>query len=137
MEQDLLKVLLAIAVGGAIGVEREFRDKAAGFRTLIFICLGSTLFTMFALGLGADGGDPARIASNLAVGVGFLGAGAILRRGGHVLGLTTAATIWLVAALGVGIGAGRYALVAAVTAIALVVLLLFPPVERWIDRLRG
>lgn len=138
MEHELLKVLLAIFVGGAIGIEREFRDKAAGFRTLIFICLGSTLFTLFSLELGADeGADPTRIASNIVVGVGFLGAGVILRKGGHVLGLTTAATIWLVAALGVGIGAGRYALVLAVTAIALAVLLLFPPVERWIDRLRG
>jgi putative Mg2+ transporter-C (MgtC) family protein len=132
---DLVKILLAIAVGGAIGLEREFRDKAAGFRTLIFICLGSTLFTMLSQTLGAaDNGDPTRIASNIVAGVGFLGAGVILRKGGHVVGLTTAASVWLVAALGMGIGAGRYALTLTVTAVTLFVLLVFPFVERWIDR---
>ena len=134
---DLIRILLAIAVGGAIGFEREYRHKAAGFRTLIFICLGSTLFTMWSLELGSAGdNDGTRIASTIVTGVGFLGAGAIIQDRGQIHGLTTAATIWLVAALGMGIGAGRYALVLTVTAITLVILLLFPAVERWIDQLR-
>jgi len=133
---DLVKILLAIAVGGAIGVEREYRDKAAGFRTLIFICLGATLFTMFSVTLGAGDGDASRVASNIVTGIGFLGAGAIIQDRGRVHGMTTAATIWLVAALGIGIGVGQYVLVLCVTALTLVVLFLFPPIERWIDRLR-
>jgi len=133
---DLLKILLAIAVGGAIGLEREYRDKAAGFRTLIFICLGSTLFTLFSVALGFGDGDPSRVASNIATGVGFLGAGAIIQDRGRIHGLTTAATIWLVAALGIGIGVGRYALVLAVTGLTLLILCVFPRVEGWIDELR-
>lgn len=133
---DLTKILLAIAVGGVIGLEREYRHKAAGFRTLIFICLGSTLFTIWSLELGGGNSDATRIASNIVTGVGFLGAGAIIQDRGHIIGLTTAATIWLVAGLGMGIGAGAYAMVLAVTAITLVVLFLFPPVERWLDRIR-
>jgi putative Mg2+ transporter-C (MgtC) family protein len=133
---DLVKILLAIVVGGAIGFEREYRDKAAGFRTLIFICLGSTVFTMMSTHLGAGDNDASRIASNIVTGIGFLGAGAIIQDRGRVMGMTTAATIWLVAGLGMAIGAGRYALVLAVTAITLVVLFLFPPIERWIDALR-
>lgn len=141
--EDLVKILLAIFVGGAIGFEREFRDKAAGFRTLIFICLGSTLFTIFSVKLAGFGdarfggpGDATRIASNIVAGVGFLGAGVILRAGGRVFGITTAAAVWLVAALGMGIGAAEYSLVLTVTALSLVVLWLFPFFERWIDRIR-
>ena len=133
---DLLKILMAIAVGGAIGLEREYRDKAAGFRTLIFICVGSTLFTLFSVDLGTGDGDASRVASNIVTGVGFLGAGAIIQDRGRVHGMTTAATIWLVAALGLGIGIGQFAFVAAVTAVTLVVLVLFPLIERWVDRRR-
>lgn len=136
---DLLKVLLAIAAGGVIGLEREFRDKAAGFRTMIFICLGSALFTIFSIELskGTDGaGDPTRIASNIVSGVGFLGAGVILRNGGRVIGLTTAAAVWLVAAIGMGIGAASYSLSLAVTGMTVVILLAFPILERWVDGIR-
>lgn len=140
---DLVKVLLAIAVGGAIGIERELRDKAAGFRTLIFICLGSTLFTIFSIKIALFGdtrfdgsGDATRIASNIVAGVGFLGAGVILRDRGRVIGLTTAAMVWLVAALGMGIGAAEYAFVFAVTGLTLLVLVAFPRVESWIDHVR-
>lgn len=131
---DLLRILLAIAIGGAIGIERELRHKAAGLRTVIFVCLGSTLFTMMSIRLAGPGDDPTRIASAIVTGVGFLGAGAILQHGTQVLGLTTAATVWLVAALGMAVGAGHYALALAVTASTLVVLSLFPALERWIDR---
>jgi putative Mg2+ transporter-C (MgtC) family protein len=133
--EDLIKVLLAILAGGAIGLEREFRDKAAGFRTLIFICVGATLFTIFSLRIGGNG-DPGRIAAALVSGIGFLGAGVILRHGGRVIGLTTAATIWFIAALGMGFGAGEYALSLVMTGIGLVVLWIFPALEHWIDNIR-
>lgn len=138
---DLLNILLAIAVGGAIGIEREFRDKAAGLRTLIFICLGSALFTMFSIEMagpapGESDGDPTRIAANIVAGVGFIGAGVILREGGRIIGLTTAAMIWLVAALGMGIAAGQHAIVLAVTALTLLILFVFPWIEHWVDTIR-
>lgn len=133
--EDVVKILLAMLAGGAIGLEREFRDKAAGFRTLIFICVGATLFTIFSLRIGASG-DPGRIAAALVTGVGFLGAGVILREGGKVIGLTTAATIWFISALGMGFGAGQYALCLLMTGIGLVVLWLLPAVEHRIDNIR-
>ncbi len=118
-----------------IGLEREFRYKAAGFRTLIFICVGSTLYTIFSLRIGQTT-DPGRIAAALVTGVGFLGAGVILRHGGRVIGLTTAATIWFIAALGMGFGAGEYALSLVMTGIGLVVLWIFPAIEHRIEDLR-
>jgi putative Mg2+ transporter-C (MgtC) family protein len=133
--EDLLKVALAVVVGGIIGIEREFRDKAAGFRTLIFICVGSTLFTLCSFKLAGDK-DPTRIASNIVSGVGFLGAGVILRDGGRVIGLTTASTVWLTAALGMGIGGGYYGLTGVTALLALIVLWAFPRVEKWINDIR-
>jgi putative Mg2+ transporter-C (MgtC) family protein len=133
--ENSIKVLLAVVVGGLIGAEREFQDKAAGFRTIILITIGSALFTIFSISM-----DPAnsrtRIAANIVTGIGFLGAGAIVREGGRIGGLTTAATIWLSAALGMGIGAGELWLVLAATGITLVILLIFPRVEERIDRIR-
>src|SRR5215470_1956057 len=129
LPDDLVKVLLAVGVGGVIGLEREFRAKAAGIRTLIFICVGATLFTLLSAKL-AGGNDPTRISANIVSGVGFLGAGVILRDRGRVIGLTTAATIWLVAALGMGLGSGQYALVLSVTVIMLLVLWGFPVLAR-------
>ncbi|MGB7537038.1 MAG: MgtC/SapB family protein [Anaerolineales bacterium] len=133
--EDLLKIILAILAGGAIGLEREFRYKAAGFRTLIFICVGSALYTIFSIRIG-QGSDPGRIAAALVTGVGFLGAGVILRHGGRVIGLTTAATIWFIAALGMGFGAGEYALTLVMTVIGLVVLWIFPAIEHRIEGIR-
>ena len=89
--EDLLKLLLAVLAGGLIGSEREYRDKAAGFRTLIFICVGATLFTILSYSM-ATAGDPNRIAAGTVTGVGFLGAGVIMRDKGRVIGLTTAPT---------------------------------------------
>ena len=132
---DVFKLCLAILVGGLIGAEREFRDKAAGFRTIIFICVGATLFMIFSSKIGGAQ-DPVRIAANIVSGVGFLGAGAIMRGEGRVLGLTTAATIWLAAALGLGIGGGHYLLASAAAVAVLVVLWFFPLVEGWIDAAR-
>jgi putative Mg2+ transporter-C (MgtC) family protein len=135
VQEDIVKLLLAIAVGGLIGAEREFRDKSAGFRTLIFICLGSTLFTIFSDKFAHDG-DPARIAAQIVTGVGFLGAGVILRDRGRIVGLTTAAMIWLAAAFGMGIGSGNYAVTLAGTAFTVVVLWTFPTLEGWINHIR-
>jgi putative Mg2+ transporter-C (MgtC) family protein len=129
---DILKLLLAVLVGGLIGMEREYRDKAAGFRTNILICLGAALFTMFSLKLGGEE-DAVRIAAQIVSGVGFLGAGAILREGKEVKGLTTASTIWFTAALGMGIGSGFFEFVLIATVAALIILWMFPIIEGWID----
>jgi putative Mg2+ transporter-C (MgtC) family protein len=130
MIESIFKILFAVLIGGLLGAEREFHDKAAGFRTMILICAGAALFTIFSLELGgAD--DPIRIAASIVTGIGFLGAGVILREGGHVTGLTTAATIWLAAALGIGIGGARFLLVGVAAGILLMVLWVFPHFEGW------
>ena len=127
--EDLIKLIAAVIIGGIIGAERERHNKAAGLRTMILICLGSTLFTLFSAKIAGDDFDPSRIASNIVVGIGFLGGGVILREGGRITGLTTAATIWLSAALGMGIGSGQYVLVTAAALVITIVLWLFPKFE--------
>lgn len=122
---DLLgATLLAVLYGGAVGLEREIHGKAAGLRTNILICVGSTLFTQLGITLstGPNGGDPSRIAAQIVTGVGFLGAGTILQSRGHITGLTSAATIWVVAAIGVALGAGAWLEASGVTVILLGVL---------------
>ncbi|MBI2333876.1 MAG: MgtC/SapB family protein [Chloroflexi bacterium] len=132
---NLVKLGMAVIVGGLVGAEREYQDKAAGFRTIILITLGSTLFTVFSLSMD-PGFTQTRIAANIVTGIGFLGAGAIVRDGGRIAGLTTAATIWLAAALGMGIGAGDLMFVMIATVVTLLVLLVFPKLESRIDRIR-
>ncbi|MFQ5702716.1 MAG: MgtC/SapB family protein [Gemmatimonadales bacterium] len=120
---DLLwALLLAVILGGAIGLEREIRGKAAGLRTNILICVGATLFTQLSMYLAGTSGDPSRIAAQIVTGVGFIGAGTILRDRGALTGLTSAATIWLVAAIGIAIGAGWILEAAGVTLLVLLVL---------------
>ena len=133
--EDLIKLGIAIFVGGIVGAEREFRDKAAGFRTLILITVGSTLFTIFSLRMD-PGFTQTRVAANIVTGIGFLGAGAIIREQGRIGGLTTAATIWLSAALGMGIGSGELGFVLIATFTILVILMAFPRIEHWIDHIR-
>ena len=133
--ENLVKIGIAVVIGGIIGAEREFRDKAAGFRTIILITVGSALFTIFSATMD-PGFTRTRIAANIVTGIGFLGAGAIVREHGRIGGLTTAATIWLAAALGMGIGAGELIFVAAAALIIVIVLLVFPRLEIWIDRIR-
>ena len=133
--ENLIKVGCAVVVGGIVGAEREFRDKAAGFRTIILITVGSTLFTIFSMTMD-EGFTRNRIAANIVTGIGFLGAGAIVREHGRIGGLTTAATIWLAAALGMGIGAGQLLFVSITTLAVLIVLLVFPQLEIWIDGMR-
>jgi putative Mg2+ transporter-C (MgtC) family protein len=135
LTENLIKLGMAILIGGVLGAEREFRDKAAGFRTLILITVGSTLFTIFSLMMD-PGNTQTRIAANVVTGIGFLGAGAIIREHGRVGGLTTAATIWLSAALGMGIGAGELVFVSLATLAVVIVLWVFPRLEVWIDHIR-
>ncbi len=132
---DILRVCAAMFAGGLIGLEREYRDKSAGFRTLIFIGAGAASITMLSYKIGGPD-DPGRITANIVTGIGFLGAGAILRDGLRVAGLTTAATIWLTAAIGMAFGAGEFLFGAALTLLSLIVLWIFPVFERAVDRIR-
>lgn len=104
----IIKILLALILGGALGMERQYHDKPAGFATNCLICVGATLFTIMSLVMGAAGGDPGRIAAQIVTGVGFIGAGSIMRDGNKISGLTTAANVWLVAAIGMAIGYDQY-----------------------------
>ena len=105
----LLRLSVAAALGGAIGLERELRERGAGLRTHLVVCVGSALFTLVsAYAFVGPHVDPTRIAAQIVSGIGFLGAGAIIRQGLSVRGLTTAATLWLVAAIGMACGAGYY-----------------------------
>jgi putative Mg2+ transporter-C (MgtC) family protein len=136
LPEEVIKLLLAIIVGGLIGAEREFRHRAAGFRTIIFICLGSTLFTMFSLELGGET-SPVRIAAHMVTGVGFLCAGVILEGKTRIVGLTTASTIWFTAAMGMGIGAGLFEIVLLALIGAMIILWIFPKFEEWIYNVRS
>lgn len=124
---------MVIIVGGLIGAEREYRSKSAGFRTMILICLGSFLYTTFSIFMSDV--SPDRIASNIVTGIGFLGAGVIFQSDNRVNGITTAATIWAVAALGMGIADGAYYVVFTSTIIVLASLLLLTKLEFIIDRI--
>jgi putative Mg2+ transporter-C (MgtC) family protein len=124
------KVFVAMLVGAVIGAEREYKSKAAGFRTVILITVGSTLFTILSNLISNDG----RIASNIVTGIGFLGAGAIFREGMNVKGLTTATTIWISAAIGMSIGIGQYQLAFAALIIVMLVLLSFTWIQKLIER---
>ena len=135
LTENLIRIGFAVVIGGIIGAEREFRDKAAGFRTIILITVGSALFTIFSASMD-PGFTRTRIAANIVTGIGFLGAGAIVREHGRIGGLTTAATIWLSAALGMGVGAGELIFVTISTFIVIIVLLVFPRLEIWIDSIR-
>ena len=134
----LAKLLLATLLGGAIGLEREIAGKPAGLRTNILICVGAALFTQLSIdiakiGFSPDGhpyGDTTRIAAQIVSGIGFLGAGAILHGEGAVVGLTTAATIWVVAAVGAAVGAGAYVDALGSTALIMLILVGLRPFER-------
>ena len=130
-KEVLFQLLYVIVVGGIIGAEREYRSKSAGFRTMILICLGSYLFTTFSISMGGTETD--RIAANIVTGIGFLGAGVIFRSGDRINGITTAATIWAVAALGMGIADGYYKLVGIASLIIFASLFLLTRLEGVID----
>ncbi len=128
----IIKLLLSILVGGAIGAERQYRSKSAGFRTLTLICMGSALFTVLSEWIGSPG-NPDRIASNIATGIGFVGAGVIFKGDFGVNGITTAAMIWVTAALGMGIGAGYEWVSVLGCVLILLMLFIFGLFENWID----
>jgi len=132
----LLRIAVSIGLGGLIGFERELRDKPAGFRTIILICLGACLFAIMSDVAGGPDGEHTRIAAQIVSGIGFLGAGAILRDRQTIVGLTTAATIWSVAAVGIAVGFGHIVLGIYGTAAILVALLLFDGIEKWIGNRR-
>lgn len=129
---EINKFLLATLLCGLIGVEREFRNKQAGLKTMIMIGLGATLFTILSVKIGLNSQD--RIASNIVTGIGFLGAGVIFKEDNQVKGLTTACVIWIVAAIGMAIGAGYYEQAIGVTMVVLLALLIFPFVENFVER---
>lgn len=122
---DIIRLLIAVAIGGLIGAEREYRSKSAGLRTMILVCAGSCLFTMLSQHIGGPNGD--RIAANIITGIGFLGAGVIFKDENRVNGITTATAIWMIAALGMAVGAGyiQTACVAAVVMLLVLSVLVF------------
>ena len=133
----LLKLGLATLLGGAIGMERELSGKPAGLRTNILICIGSTLFTVVSFHMlpeGKGGVDASRIPSQIVTGVGFIGAGAILHARGAVTGLTSAATIWVVAAIGMALGAAAYIEAVGTTLLVMLVLWGLRSVEHFVAR---
>ncbi len=131
-EEDFYKLLLAVVLGGLIGAEREYRSKAAGLRTTILICVGAALFTIVSQRLGIERD---RVAANIVNGIGFLGAGIIFRQANSVRGLTTAATIWAVAAIGMSLGGGFYDVAFSGFGFILLTLLFLPSLVRLIGRL--
>ncbi len=125
----LLKLFLAIILGGIIGIERETSHKPAGFRTHILICVTSAMMMIVAERLSGTA-DAVRMAAGIITGVGFLGAGAILQSRGSVHGLTTAATIWAVAGLGLAVGAGYYVVAVCFTVMVVLTLVVFRKIDR-------
>jgi len=104
--QMVIKLLVAMILGGIVGWEREINDRPAGLRTHILVTMGAALITIISMSFHGTGLDPSRIAAQIVSGIGFLGAGAILRQGNIVRGLTTAASLWVVAAIGMAVGVG-------------------------------
>jgi putative Mg2+ transporter-C (MgtC) family protein len=132
----ILRLLLAILIGGVIGAEREYQNKSAGFRTMMLISLGSALFTIISMDID-NTNSPDRIASNIVTGIGFVGAGVIFKGDTGINGITTAATIWVVAALGMGIGAGYEWISIAGCILLIPILYAFTFVEKWLDRINS
>ena len=138
----LFRLVLAAILGGAIGLEREVRGKAAGFRTNLLICVGAALLMELSIGVAAlvdpaqTNADPARIAAQIVSGIGFLGAGTIIQSRGSVVGLTTAATLWVVAAIGMAVGARAYVEAVGTTILVFIALIALSRVEESIVRRR-
>jgi putative Mg2+ transporter-C (MgtC) family protein len=131
---DVFKLCLSIVLGTAIGMEREVSNKVAGLRTNVLICLGAALFTMLSnYSWISPGAHDFHIAAQIVTGIGFLGAGTIMREGERVTGLTTAATVWTVAAVGMAVGYGHYTLASLVTVAVLLVQLAFTKLDILID----
>ncbi len=132
-EEFALRLLISFCIGTAIGFEREYRSKAAGLRTMIMICLGSTIFTELSMIISPS--SPDRIASTIVTGIGFLGAGVIFKDGLTITGITTATTIWISAALGMAVGAGQYFMALFGMMGVLIVLGVFEKFQHIVDRM--
>ncbi|HMQ35574.1 MAG TPA: MgtC/SapB family protein [Chloroflexaceae bacterium] len=134
----VLRMAVAALLGGLVGVEREYSGHSAGLRTNILVAVGACLFTVISIeGFPSTNvSDPARVAAQIVSGIGFLGAGAVFRDGNRVRGLTTAATIWLVAAMGMAVGAGLYDLAVAAVVMTLTVLVVLAPLSAALGRRR-
>lgn len=131
---EIIKILVAFLLGSLIGLEREYHNKSAGFRTLIMITVGATLFTIVSYRIGSS--SPDRIAANIITGIGFIGAGVVFKEGMKVGGITTASTIWVASAVGMAVGYGEFYLATFVTLIVLITLLIFTKLEASFDKLR-
>ena len=131
--EHIIRIIGAFTLGGLLGIEREFRSKPAGFRTMILICVGSCLFAILSTTFTSN---PDRIASNIITGVGFIGAGVVFKEGLHVKGITSAATIWMSAALGMALGFGFYQLAIVVWIFVMATLLVIIKVEQYIDNVK-
>jgi putative Mg2+ transporter-C (MgtC) family protein len=137
MGEAIIQVIIASVLGGLIGLQREVAHKAAGVRTYAFVAIGSCLFTILSrMGFQGPLVDPSRVAAQVVVGIGFLGAGLIFVRQEHVEGLTTAAGLWVTAAIGMAVAAGLYLIAIVTTIIALLFLTIGRKlhVEEWLDR---
>jgi len=139
----LIRLIVAVALGAAVGAERELTGQTAGLRTHIAVCVGAAMFGVVStlgflefqdLRTGVLRADVTRVASNVVVGIGFLGAGVIMRRNGEVANLTTAASIWTVAAIGVAAGVGDVGTATIATVVTLGYLVALRPVRRWLER---
>ncbi len=140
----LIKILISVLCGAIIGAEREYTGKAAGLRTFITVALGSTIFSIISLEVSKVAAatmdpailrvDPGRIAAQIVTGIGFIGAGLIIFQEYTIKGLTTAAGLWTMAAVGMGIGFGFYWLALLSTVTVVSVLTALRPIERWLDR---
>ena len=137
--ESMVQVLVAALLGGLIGLEREWRGRDAGLRTNMLIAMGSCLFTVISIHgfplQGSAAQDTARVAAQIVTGVGFLGAGALIHTRGHTKGLTTAATIWMVAAIGMAVGVQAYALAIFTSVILFVILRFLQPISKKIARI--
>lgn len=127
---DIIAILLSVCCGAAVGLERQLKHKPAGLRTNVLICLGAAVFTIISSRMAGGQDSITRIAAQIVTGVGFLGAGAVIQDRGGIHGLTTAATIWLVASIGMACGAKLYYLAIIATVLAIIVLLGLARVEK-------
>jgi putative Mg2+ transporter-C (MgtC) family protein len=131
ISSELIMMVIAIAMGLAVGAEREYSNKSAGLRTFILVSFGSCVFTILSIKIGI--GNPDRLAANIITGIGFLGAGVIFKDDNKIGGITTATTIWAMASLGMSAGAGHIYLAIFGTVVVLIILRLLLPIQNYID----
>ena len=136
MIELFFKILLAASLGGLVGLEREVSQKPAGLRTNMLLCVGATVFTVISMDFAAFSSvaDPGRIAAQIVTGIGFIGAGVIIQSRASVIGVTTAATLWVVTAIGMAVGAGMYVLAVGATGVVLFILMALKGLDRVLHR---